>query len=111
MAVVRASVLSLLICIIGCSDAEKKKVNDQCGSNTDCASDVCYLGICASKDPQDNGQPCEGNGNCSSFSCVNGTCIPGTGAVGTTCRMDEECSSSVHLGQVRPGPAQGRRRA
>ena len=94
----RVLVLSLIVCLAACSDEDKKKVNEQCAGNTDCASDICYLGICASTDPQDNGQPCAGNGNCRSYSCVNTVCIPGTGAADTTCRFNEECSSTVCTG-------------
>ncbi len=50
--------LTLMIGASGCSDGEnKKRVNESCSDNTDCADDICHKGICADPNPADNGQP------------------------------------------------------
>ncbi len=81
---------------LGCGqDDKKKKVNQQCKANTDCADDICHRGICASPYPVDNGQPCAGNGNCKSMTCKGNICMGGKSPTGFACLNKEECESMV----------------
>ena len=77
---------------LGCENVGRA-VNSPCETNTDCASQICHNGICASKDPKDNGSTCKGDGECKSFRCVNGACRQGERKTGR-CKDNAECASN-----------------
>ncbi len=77
----------------GCENAGRA-VNSPCETNTDCASQICHNGICASKDPKDNGSTCKGDGECKSFRCVNDVCLKGDRDNGRPCKDNAECASN-----------------
>ena len=85
--------LVLALAAVGCQEASLKRINDTCGANSDCADDICHRGICASSNPADNGQPCNGAGNCKSLVCVSGLCQQGTRPLTSICRHGQECKS------------------
>jgi hypothetical protein len=79
--------------LVGCSDEDEGGVGDSCANNTDCADAICHSGICVSKNPLKNGDPCDNSGYCRSLNCFEGTCEQNSLADGSTCLNDEECQS------------------
>ena len=77
-----------------CSDG-KRAVNAPCETNTDCASEICHAGICASKNPLGKGKPCKGDGECRSFRCQAGVCQEGNRQTSDICRHPDECVSNL----------------
>ena len=87
-------ILVLALCVGSCgSDSTKKKVNDYCGANSDCADGICHRSVCASSRPASNGASCSGIGMCKSFACHNGKCVAGNLGGGRACLHDDECGS------------------
>ncbi len=87
--------LSLALLSLGCGSGDKKKVNDPCANNTDCADNICHSGICVSSSALSNGSTCGGKGECKSLNCVSGSCAPGTVAAGGSCLFAEECAQGA----------------
>jgi len=86
--------LASLALWIGCNDpGSKRQTNDPCINNTDCADQICHLGICASATPRGSGGACNGPGDCRSFNCVNRLCVAGSKQGGQPCLHHEECAS------------------
>ena len=84
----------------GCEGDTGRSVNAPCETNTDCASEICYVGICYSPDPKDDGAPCEGHGECRSFNCKEGTCERGEQPLGQRCLFGPQCASEVCKSEV-----------
>ncbi len=82
-----------------CSDDDPtgKAVNHPCDHNSDCVDDICHSGICASPTPKANGAGCKGNGECESFNCVGGRCVPGNRLGGEACINHQECGTNKCL--------------
>lgn len=78
----------------GCSD-DKKKTGETCSNNTDCADSLCHSGICVSRNPLSNGNPCQNSGYCKSLNCTAGKCVQNTLTGGSECLNDEECASQT----------------
>jgi len=93
---------ALFFMLLGCGEDDvsnnAKKVNEPCTVDGDCVTEKCYEGICASKTPLANGGGCYGNGDCKSYSCKGGGCVPGTKSLGKYCRYNEECASGLCMG-------------
>lgn len=68
-------------------------VNSACKDNAQCATGLCWYGICSLKNPRTEGGSCFGKGECRSANCLGGSCIPGTRKDGSACRFGEECVS------------------
>jgi len=92
--------LVLGLVIWGCSDEEagKKKVNEDCQGNADCADHICYSGICVGANPGGDGARCSGAGECRSLLCVGGICKAGVQPDGAACLFDEECAGRICVG-------------
>jgi hypothetical protein len=93
----RGLLIVLVATLAACSDGDKKKTNDPCANNTDCADNICHSGICVSSSALSNGSKCGGNGECKSLSCEGGACGFGKAKVGGSCLFDEECNASGEL--------------
>lgn len=100
--------VSLVLVMSSCG-GDKRKVNDPCSNNTDCADNICHAGICCSSSPLTSGATCSGAGECRSLSCTTGKCADGqsTGA----CLYNEECAAKVcansQCGAANPGQLDG----
>jgi len=81
----------------GCSGKTRANVGDPCVNNTDCADQICHLGICGSNNAKDNGSTCRNNGECKSFLCLGSTCAQNSRKAGEACRHGEECQSKACL--------------
>ena len=90
-----AGVAVLLVVTVGACGSRKHGVNEPCMYNTDCADEICHDGICGSSHPLSNGSPCSGNGECSSYSCAGGQCVPGSGTETYGCLYSDECASGL----------------
>jgi len=91
----RTTVMAAALVALGGCDEVLLPVNSPCETNTDCASVICYLGICASNKPRDNREPCLGPRDCKSFRCVEGRCKQNDRGQGSMCRYGEECASTM----------------
>jgi Regulator of chromosome condensation (RCC1) repeat len=83
------------IALAACSDEAKKPAGDPCSGNTDCESEICHVGVCASKNPGKVGEACSKDSECRSFNCKNGFCAQGERGLGDSCRFNVECLSGV----------------
>ena len=76
--------------VVGCGP---KAVNQDCSSDSDCETNICHAGICASPQPVELGNACTGNGECKSYNCQGGKCVDGVTAKDAVCRDNTECKS------------------
>ena len=93
-------VILILMALAGC-DTETSAgspPNYPCETNTDCSDGVCHSGVCASPAPKQSGSSCKGNGECKSYYCLDGVCVPGNKPAGSKCIRDDECAGRLCLG-------------
>lgn len=102
MLAVSAATLALAVC--GCETIEKRKANEACVGDKDCASNICHRAVCGAEHRRGLTSPCAGHGECKSYFCSLGMCLRGNGATGSACLSDDECSSvNCQQGACSPG--------